>query len=303
MSNRDQFERRSSTSGFATPGSTRPLQPIDQGKLYADLAGTIERASNVVRQVEPPMEWLHQSCIRAKLPLSGVPDLRPVHPVTPQGEELIGYCFGAFRAKPLLAQTVQVAVFRFYDARKALRAAQVAADEASAQPQHVEQLRLKTYYLVNYHAEFRGDPMLASHFPGPKTVQAGVPLTNVQRLKQKLQREGAFNKAEIMLAELAKPIAAIRQVLEQKARGGLGLRDLMVPEQRRIRILIIGLGQDEEALQLLRDGVKAYDALKAGLAAARKSGDPGALADLAFPLAGLAPACQKHPLLASLFRG
>jgi hypothetical protein len=146
--------------------------------------------------------------------------------------------------------------------------------------------------------------MLARFFPGPKTAQPNVPLTNVQRLKQKLARESAFNKAEIMIKELAGPIAAIRQVLDQVGKkGGLGLRDLMVPEARRIRILVIGLGADEEALALLRDGVKHYEALKVGLLAARKSGDPSGLADLAFPLAGLAPACQKHPLLATLFRG
>ncbi|MDB5098927.1 MAG: hypothetical protein JWM80_3348 [Cyanobacteria bacterium RYN_339] len=302
MSNRDQFERRTSTSGFAQQGATRPLAYADPGKLYADLAATIERAGTVIRQVEPTMEWLHQCCIRAKLPLSGVPDLLPSHPVTPQGEELITYCFTAFRANPMLSQTVQIAVFRFYDARKALREGQVAADTMTAQPPHVEQLRLKTYFLVNYHAEFRADAMLSRAFPSPRTAQPAVPLTNVQRLKQKLVREGSFNKAEIMLDELKGPLASIRQVLETVEKpSGMGFRELMMPEMRRIRIMVIGLKTDEEALSLLRDAVRQYDALKAGLAIARKSGDPAQLADLAFPLAGLAPACLKHPLLATLF--
>jgi hypothetical protein len=304
VSNRDQFVRR--TGALNKQDATRPLGGLgDPSASLAKLASAIEKANEVTRLVEAPMEWLHQAAIRAKLPLPGVPDLAPRHALTPQAEELIAYLFGTFRTDPMLAQVVQVAVFRFYDARKALRAAQSALDDGRPSEEGAEALRLRVYYLVNFHADFARDPLLAKLFPGPKTLAASAPeapLTNVQRLKIKLVRESALNKAEVMVHELKLKIQAMRQVLDLIDHpSGTLIRDLMNAELRRVRILSMGLKSDEAAIATLRAAITQYAALAEGLAKARRGGETEALEALARPLASLASTCRAHPLLATLF--
>jgi hypothetical protein len=282
--------------------ATRPLGRPGGVDLLAQLGEVVRKLVEATGAVRPALELMYQACRRAALPLPGVRQVELEHEVSAKGEAIIVYLVDTFEEDPEgLPRRVQVAVFRFYDATDAVPPARAALEAVQVPPALLEQLRLKLYHVMHYHLEFRDEPVLRQLFGGPRTLTP-PPMTNAQRIKQKMKLEAAMEKAESLLYAVDPVIPLVRRVVETlDQRRGFSLAELLQPELRTVRIIAMGLGPDETARQLLRDALANHRALRQAVEAARKSKDPTGLEDAAFPLSGFMQACRAHALLRALF--
>ena len=158
------------TQPLTTP-QTAPL--AESVALRATVERTYDKAGKLYMNLENRVELLMRSCEAAALAVPGVELAGYNHPVTPKGEKIVTYLKKAMLAKPELARQVQVAAFRYYEAGKVLeRTHHALADENSPLDEALEELKLKFFYLSNYHQEFKGDPILTQLFPPPKAKTA-----------------------------------------------------------------------------------------------------------------------------------
>ena len=306
MGQRDQFVR--ATRDLAKLEATRPLrQPAAARDTWRpQLEDAVTKARTWLAALEPHVELLHNAALHARLPLPGVPAITYRHPPGPRAEEATHYMLGAFKANPALRQRVQIAVFRFYEARGALLEAEgLLAGPQGLAPDTVEDLRRKLYHLFHFHAAFAGEPLLSKLFPGPRTTTttAAPMLTNVQRLKQKLARENAIQRVEELLKELAPVLKRAALVVEAFDHPRVpGLDELLVPHMRHARLMAIRLAHAREraAVDMLRAAIAAAPGARQALEKARRGGDHTPLEAATAPLATMAFQCRQHPLLAEL---
>ena len=286
---------------------------MDAGALRATAEGVIAKARKSIANLEPRVELLTRSCQAANLPLPGV-DLGPFkHPLSPKGEQIIAYLQSIYQGKPPLAKTVQVVVFRFYDAEKAVDGAQTAIDTDTLQAPLLEELKLKCFYLARFHEEFKGDRVLSQLFPAPQTMpgkpgpapggQPAAPLSTVERLKLKQAREAVLHKAEILAANLAPKMAILTAALDMISQGkaAMNVGALFTPESRQARMVAMGVGGDKAMVAQLKEVQTLYAELQNKLKEARKGGEIDELKETVYPLGRLALTFKKHPMLKDLF--
>lgn len=313
LQNRDTYQRN---TGLLQPQTgTKPLAPrppMDADALRATTEGVIAKARKSITNLEPRIELLTRSCQAASLPLPGV-DLGPFkHPLSPKGEQIIAYLQSVYQGKPPLAKTVQVVVFRFYDADSAVTAAQIAIDTETMQAPLLEELKLKCFYLARFHEEFKGDRVLSQLFPAPQTMpgkpatpsgQPAAPMSTVERLKLKQAREAVLHKAEILAANLAPKMEIMKAALDMidQGKAAMNVGALFTPETRQARFIAMGIGADKALVAQLKEVQTLYAELQTKLKDARRGGEIDELKGTVYPLGRLALTFKKHAMLKDLF--
>lgn len=311
MASRDKFEPKGYQIEDYVPGAKRavpkapaprpmPPRPVMSASELQEVLARLGAALDTHRQ---PIELLYEACRRARMPMPGLPPVTLVHARTPKGEEIVMYLGGKVFTEPPFARSVQVGVFRFYDAEVGARAGAGAIEERVIPPELVPQLRLKLHHLMHFHVEFKGDPVTRQLFPGPKTLAPPAPMSSAQRLKAKMKFEKVLHQAEALVFGLAREMEVAARVLAQlERRGGPDYLALTRGrEEREACMVAIGLARDAAARQRLHDGLREFRALEAAAAKARKTQDATGLEAAAFPLSGFRIACAEHPLLKQLF--
>jgi hypothetical protein len=313
LQNRDTYQRQ---TGLLQPQTgTRPLTPrpnMDAGALRATTEGVIGKARKSLTNLEPRIELLMRSCQAAKLPMPGVDFQGFKHPLSPKGEQIIAYLQTVYQGNPPMAKNVQVVVFRYHDAGKVVERAQSAIDTESMEPQLLEELKLKCFYLARFHEEFKGDRVLSQLFPPPQTMpgkapgapgQPAAPMSTVERLKLKQAREAVLHKAEILAANLAPKMEILRLALEMldSGKAAMNVGALFTPETRQARFVAMGVASDKALVGQLREVFKLYGQLQDKLKEARRGGEIDELKETVYPLGRLALTFKKHPILKDIF--
>lgn len=315
--NRDSFQRQTGmlNNGRGTAplgGAARGTRPLmDGAALRALTEDMLGKARTSLDNLRPRIELLLRACERAALPVPGVEPAPYAHPLSPKGEQIVGYLVATFQAKPELAREVQVGVFRYHDAAKVTESTSKALEEGFLTQPQLEELKLKLFYLSRYHEEFKGDKVLSQLFPPPQTSQsagaagakpaATQAQSMVDRLKQKQAREAILSRSEILAANLQPKMATVSLVLRMSDDPKLNLGALFDPTTRQARLIALAMRSNAEALGQLREAHRLYELLQGQLADARAGGEVEPLKATAMPLGQLALACQKHALLKDLF--
>lgn len=313
VQNRDSFQRQQ-TGLLHKQAGTRPLGPNTKPLpspevLRAQAREMLAKAQEQLEGLEARIELLLRSAEKGGLNVPGVEFGDYKHPLSPKGEQIIGYLAGVYAANQEVARAVQVGVFRYHDAvASAARLREAADGDEDMQPGMLEDLRLKMFYLTRYHVDFKGDRVLAQLFPAPQNMSAipgmakgTVPLSNVERLKQKQLRDAVLHKAEILRAGLAPKMEVVKTTLEMLDNPRLNIGALFTPATRSARLIALGMGGNQELKDKLRETHRLFGVLEEQLGAARNGGDFEPLKETIYPLGRLALDCQRHALLRDLF--
>ncbi|MDB5100247.1 MAG: hypothetical protein JWM80_4668 [Cyanobacteria bacterium RYN_339] len=309
MQQRDSFQRQ--TGLLHKQAGTMPLnratKPLmDAGTLRAQSEEMLGKARESLENLEARIELLHHACVRANLPVPGLDNPEFKHPLSPKGEQIVGYLTGVFREPESIIREVQVGVFRYYEAVRAVEKVQEAFDNDTLRQEMLEELRLKLFYLTRYHADFKADRVLSQLFPPPQTMAAGAAkpavMSTVDRLKQKQARDAVLHKAEILRASLQPKMEIVRLTLEMLENPkGFNIGALFTPSTRTARLLALGLGGATDVIDQLRQARELYGQLDKELTAARNGGEVEQLKQVIYPLGRLAVDCSKHPMLRDVF--
>lgn len=298
-STRDQFLRQPTV-----PLRRSPTRPVGGDvAIAAQLEDALSRAGPLLDAATAPITVLHEACRRAGVRPPGVPDTPPPRPLTPL-EDAGAMAIGAAIADDVaLRRKVMIAVFRLHDARAALADAEAARARQNYNLAVVERLRQTLYFVSAYHLEFKSDDVVRPLFPGPRTHGAGADqLSQIQKLKRKLAQEAALEAAKELADGLAAPFQMVRTVLDMLDRKrGLGFKDLLDAQARQARLITLHLGQDAEAVERLRKGLKDYEGLRGALAKLRSYEEAPKVEAAAFPLSDFEHACRQHPALKMIF--
>lgn len=312
VQNRDSFQRQQ-TGLLHKQAGTRPLgtgtrQLVDPEALKAQATDVLAKAREQLDSLEARIELLLHACQRCSLSVPGVESVEFKHPLSPKGEQIVGYLTGVFGQDAVIAKAVQVGVFRYREAVAATDRLAAALDEDDLKPGLLEDLRLKMFYLTRYHADFKGDRVLAQLFPPPQTVlptPSGAPgtqpISTAERLKQKQQREAVIHKAEILRGSLQPKVEILRATLEMLDNPRLNIGALFTPATRTARLIALGLGGNKELIDKVREAGRLYALLEEQLGEARAGKDVEPLKQTVYPLGRLAVDCQRHALLRELF--
>jgi hypothetical protein len=313
VQNRDNFQRQQ-TGLLQKQVGTRPLnattkQLLDPGLLRTQSEEMLVKARENLEALEARIELLLHACQRSGLTIPGVAVFAFKHPLSPKGEQIVGYLGGVFKENTDIAKAVQVGVFRYHEAVVAADRVAEALEADVMQMPLLEDLRLKLFYLTRYHADFRGDRVLGQLFPAPQTLTPGAsvpgataPLSTVDRLKQKQAREAVVHKAEILRGSLRPKMDILQNTLDMLDNPrGLNLGALFTPATRTARLLALGLGGNAELIEQLREAKRLFGLLEQQLGGARNGGEVDQLKATLYPLGRLAIDCNKHPLLKDIF--
>jgi hypothetical protein len=306
VSNRDSFQRQ--TGPLRQAAGTAPLRQgsrplLGAEALRAQTEDTLGKARLSIETLEPRMELLLRACRAASLPVPGVGNVTYKHPLSPKGEQIVGYMTVMLTSKPELSQEVQIAVFRFYEAVRLCGAVMAALEVNQVQQEVLEELKLQVFYLCRFHEVFKGDRVLAQLFPAPQTgVAAKPPMSAVERLKYKKAREEVLRKAELLKASLAPRMATLLQTLELIEKGNaLEIRGMLTGSTRTARLLALGIGTSAELVQRLQEARSLFDQLGKQLEEAKAGGEVDPLKETIYPLSRLAISCRSHPMMRDLF--
>jgi hypothetical protein len=244
---------------------TRPL--MDVNVLRLELEQTLSKAGRLSTSLENRMELLFHACQAIDLAVPGVYQMEFKHAVSPQGKKIIAYLEKVLVVKPDLAKKVQVAIFRYQEANEAHKEAREALKSGIFDETMLEQLKLKFFYLTNYHEEFKDDPLLAQMFPAPKgtgtgPLKGGTGQMMPQEIrKYRQQREIAVRRAETILKLLTPGMEKAKTMLdmmEDKNAKGKSLFDIFNPAQRQDRLLAQRLKEDPKCTQIVRNAHALY---------------------------------------------
>lgn len=313
MQNRDTFTRQTGMLNQQAPGTrqltgpgTRPL--TDPGSLKSQVEALLAKGNGTLQNLEPRMELLIRSCGACGLPLPGVDYGAFKHPVSPKGEQIIGYVAGVLKTNQALARQVQVAVFRFQEASKAVDTATASVAAGTLRPEILEDLKLKLFYMSRLHEEFKGDPVLAQLFPPPQTMTGPLkrpgtaPLSMADRLKAKQARQAILHKAEVLASKLGPKIEVVKLTIEAVEKPSLNIGQLFTPATRQARLIAMSLGNNKELVDQLRQAVTLYEKLQKMLPDARTSEDDlEPLKDVIQPLSQLALTFKQNAVIKDLF--
>lgn len=308
MSTRDSFERH--TGPLQRAGGTAPLRPLTRplvspDALRAQTQELLAKARATVESLEPRVEILFQACQAARLAVPGLGVVALRHPLSPKGEQIVGYLGGNILNQPNWRKEVQVAVFRFYEAVRLIEVAQGELERLHPQQQTLEELKLQIFYLCRFHEIFKGERVLAQLFPAPQTLSASqskADINPVERLKQKKQRDEILNKAEILRASLAPRMQTLLMTVDMIEKGTvLDVKALLTGSTRRVRLVAMGIGTSPDLVNKLKEARDLFQKLEAQLKEAKAGGDVLPLKETILPLSRLAITCRQNALLRDLF--
>ena len=299
----DQRDRLVRQTDLLSRSATRPLrEPVALGAALPALEKVVRLLGEALTNLEPVVELLLQACNKLQLTVPGLGRVEIRHRRTAKGNEVVVYLVKAMGRNSPLSQRIQITVFRFYDAEGGHREGGAALAAEEVPPQLVEALRLKLYYLMHFHVDFAGEPVLSQLFPGPRTVsRAPAPASNAERMRRKAKLESAMRKAELLYYQLEprmKTIATLERALADPL--AFTVKEMLAPETRLVRLMAFRLGEDHDAKALLAGALRDFAALEAAIAQARQTEDPTGLEAAAFPLSGFIQACRAHPALREL---
>ena len=295
------------------PGS--PLE--DDATFRTILESTLARAGKHVQNLEQRVELLVRSIQNAGLPIPGVASWEHKHGVTPQGKKIISYLEKVVQMKPDLARQIQVAIFRYQEAVDTVARARKALREGSAGAHTLEEVKLKFFYLANYHAEFKNDALLTQMFPPPDQPAAGGPAgtgmlqargtgllsqgsDSVGRYQQ--MRQATLQRADALVQHLAPGMEMIRRILElQKPALGTGLLDMFNPQAKRERLMAQRLKEDARAGKHVLSALQLFGQLKEHVAEVKKGAKYEPLAEVMEYMANLLGVWHQHPVLREFF--
>lgn len=267
--------------------------PPPTARYWTDLLGAHQHAEGAVNAVESRVELMVRACNGAKVPLPGVdeaPELR--HAITPTGAAVIRYLTHRLPSAGELTRRVQVAIFRFLDARSAVKLAATVLALRQVRAGLPEALRGKAYYLAHFGETFADEQVLSQLFPRAKptpTRPTAPPPPARPAAPPAPDLEAQRAQARRLLESLAPWVALLAPLLRGQQLGGL-----LDPATRHTRTLRLGLHLSSDARELAGALVAAHEALAALI---ERGNDPAAWKEGAFQLSERAAALQAHPLL------
>jgi hypothetical protein len=295
--NQDRFQ---SSTGKAAPSGTQRLAPASTAPLpRANVATALpelrEKAAQLVERLESRMELLTHACRQARLPLPGVQDLPPRHRLPPNAAQTVAYFLEVFGKDPKLAQSVQVAIYRFQQVAAALATPDKEVD--------VDQLRRNVFFLTGLPQEFKRDRILALLFP-PTASRVGLVTSAAEQQQTRERREEAVKKAIALGQALAPRMVVARLALETLDKGlGHNVSMVLSAEGRQAKVLALALTGDAATTARLRKALETYEELKATVVQVREGkAELEALKPLVLPLGSLAATFNDHAILRQLFR-
>lgn len=303
----DMFERQAAQKAESKP-LTRE-QALSPGALRTLTEQTIAKAAPLAESLEPRVELLLHAFAAIGVPVPGVEIGEFKHALTPNSTKIVAYLTRAMQVKPGLPRQMAVAVFRYHEAVQTVQKARQAMEEDVLPPNILEELKLKFFYLANYHEEFKGDPILTQLFPPPKAGKATAtlkkrsttPLTAAELLKQRQAKDAAIRHAETYLNQLRPKIEQIKLVSTMQQQGNrLNLAAMIKPQERKASAIVKGLRSDERGLEQLGRALKLYEQFQGALVAAKKSGDVEPLKVFIDCFHQMAAAWEAHPVLKEL---
>lgn len=299
-------------------GAQRPAAGAlgNDDTLRTVLESTLARAGKHVQNLEQRVELLVRSVQNAGLPIPGVSDWEFKHGVTPQGKKIIAYLEKVVQMKPDLARQIQVAIFRYQEAVQVVAKARKALRDGSAGPATLEEVKLKFFFLANYHNEFKNDALLTQMFPPPEEGPAGrAPGTgalqargtgllggadNHQRYAQ--LRGATIQRAEQLVAHLAPGMEMIKRILDlQKPAMGSGLLDMFNPQTKRERLMAQRLKEDHRAGKHAMSALQLYGQLREHVGEVKRGAKYEPLAEVMEYMANLLGVWHQHPVLREFF--
>lgn len=298
----EDFFERQAREEKARANKTRPLSRVS---LHTFAVGTVEKAQGLIGALEPRVELLMRACELARVPIPGVEAVGYRHSVTPNTLRIVNYVSRAIVHKPALLQRVQVAVFRFHEASAIIARVQAEMVNEDLEPGLIEELKLKFYYLQNYHEEFKIDPVLTQVFPPPqdappRTARAASGQISPAELAQQRQAlDGAYQQAQQTVATLAGHLALFMkgaEMAEQNKTGNLGglFGD---PATKRVLALAKAIKGDPLLLVKIKGDRKLYDELLARTKEHYRAGQLEALRETLDAFQRLFGSWQQHPVL------
>lgn len=299
MHHPDRFQPQ--TAPFSQARGTRPIARTEPPPPRPDQAEEVlSKLRATIAALEPSVELLHQACRQAALRIPGVGDVTAKHPLPPKGYAAIEYLVQVVQRGPALARAAQIAIYRFYDA---VELASAITEPGLSEPGLAEQLRLKLYYLLHFHVDFKADPVLSQLFPGPQTVAPPPPaarVSPVERQKRLQLLESAIEKAETVYFRYESGLELAGRALEAIEKPPLPLKGIFSPEARQIRLIATGARQDAAVRALLEEAVAAFTGLGTAIYEAREAQDPDRLEAATFAVVRFGQQAAAHPLLRGL---
>lgn len=296
------------TQPLKTGRGTRPL--MDENVLRVELEQTLSKAGKLAGVLENRMELLFHSCQSAGLSVPGVAEMEFKHAITAQGKKIIAYLEKIVQVKPDLARKIQVAIFRYQEAVDAHTEARQALKASMFDETMLEQLKLKFFYLANYHQEFAEDPLLAQMFPKPKGTASGplksasgqIMPAEIRKYRQK--REITVRRADTILKLLQPGMEKAKQMLDHMNDDnsrGKSLLDIFNPTQRQERLLAQRLKEDPRCTQVLKNAYALYGKMFAITQDAKRGGAYEPLLETIEYMGQLAGIWSNHHLLREFF--
>lgn len=295
-------------------GPGNPLQ--DDATFRTILESTLARAGKHVQNLEQRVELLVRSIQNAGLPIPGVAHWEHKHAVTPQGKKITSYLEKVVQMKPDLARQIQVAIFRYQEAVDTVARARQALRDGSAGPHTLEEVKLKFFYLANYHAEFKNDALLTQMFPPPDQPVGAANGTGMLQARgtgllthgsdgvtrYQEMRRATLQRADLLVAHLAPGMEMIRRIVElQKPAMGSGLLDMFNPQAKRERLMAQRLKEDVRAGKHALSALQLYGQLKEHVGEVRKGAKYEPLAEVMEYMANLLGVWHQHPVLREFF--
>lgn len=297
----------------------RPPSALDNDDtLRTVLESTLARAGKHVQNLEQRVELLVRSVQNAGLQIPGVSNFEFKHGITPQGKKIIAYLEKVVQMKPDLARQVQVAIFRYHEAEVVVAKARQALRDGSVGPHTLEEVKLKFFYLSNYHNEFKNDALLTQMFPPPEEPAVGgrAPGTGALQARgtgllgagnenpgryQQL-RGATLQRADGLVAHLAPGMEMIRRILElQKPAMGSGLLDMFNPQTKKERLMAQRIKEDHRAGKHVMSALQLYGQLKEHVGEVKRGAKYEPLAEVMEYMANLLGVWHQHPVLREFF--
>jgi hypothetical protein len=258
-----------------------------------DAAAGLALAREIIGRVEPHIELLLRACEAARIGIPGVGQEPYRHAPPPNAISLLKHLIAVLERRPELVREIQIAVFRFYDAR--------ATQEAIAPPVRADQLadlRRKVFYLTHYYSTLRGDPVLDQMFPPPQGRMGTAPLAPVSVAHaERSQTAGRKLEAAVLLERTAGWLPLLQLALEAVDDPARMMKLVLARDLKPARLLLLRMQGAPDAQALAREVLASWQALDVAL-----SNDSDGLDATAQRHAETSSRCLAHPLLGDLLQ-
>jgi hypothetical protein len=308
---------------------TQPVRRVAKGPtaalasegaaLQSVVQSTVARVGKHLQALEQRIELMVRALQGAQLPIPGVTDWTFKHAVSPQGKKIISYIEKVVVQQADLTRQMQMAVFRYHEARDAVERARGELRAGTAGSHTIEEVKRTFYPLTNLHVEFRHDSLLAQMFPPPAgaaTPGSGAGTGMLQArgtsvlagadgaLRYQKMRQAAVAQGEALVRHLTPGMQQLQRIIElQRPALGAALLDLFNAQARHERLLAQRLKEDAKAGQLAASALEIFEHLKEQVAEVKKGSPFEPLAEQMEFLANLLGVWHQHPLLREFFPG